>query len=697
VSAFDRLHPALQHHIVNSLGWSSLRPTQLSAIDPILDGRHALLLAPTAGGKTEAAALPVLSRMLTERWSGLSVIYLCPLRALLNNLEPRLRYYAGLVGRSVAVWHGDISQGERRAALRQPPDILLTTPESLEAMLISLRVDHRVLFAELRTVVVDELHAFAGDDRGWHLLAVAERLGRIAGRPLQRIGLSATVGNPEELLTWLSRGEDGCVVGQPAPPAGGEITLDHVGSLDNAATVLSRIYRGEKRLVFCDSRSKVERLASALRAQGVNTFVSHSSLGIDERRRSEEAFATGDDCVIVATSTLELGIDVGDLDRVVQIDAPSTVSSFLQRMGRTGRRTGSKRNCLFLNTSDEAFLQAAGILRLWGDGWVEPVVPPAEPVHLFAQQVMALILQERGLPEGDWQTWVGRVFNMVPAKTVRTILAFMRETGVIVSDGGILGIGPRGEAEVGRRNFIELVSAFTTPLLLTVRHGATELGQVDPTSLSTPQGQPCTLSLAGRSWHVTATDWPRRLVWVEPSGEPGRSRWSGTSRALHHNLCRAIERVVTGEDIPAKLSKRGTERLDIVREVFAFCDGRSIPLVTDDRGSTRWWTFAGAAANSMLAGMMRTDGLHVQGSDDFTIRTGEVSLERAESMLRSTDLSCAMVHIDPCMTEDLKFASLLPPDLADATLVRRLEDRKGLSNTVFRPLKRVRVVTDGQE
>jgi ATP-dependent Lhr-like helicase len=214
---------------------------------------------------------------------------------------------------------------------------------------------------------------------------------------------------------------------------------------------------------------------------------------------------------------------------------------------------------------------------------------------------MALILQERGLPEGDWQTWVGRVFNMIPPDTVRAILAFMRETGVIVSDGGILGIGPRGEAEIGRRNFIELVSAFTTPLLLTVRHGATELGQVDPTSLSTPQGQPCTLSLAGRSWHVTGTDWPRRLVWVEPSGEPGRSRWSGTSRALHHDLCRAIERVVTGEDIPAKLSKRGTERLDIVREVFAFCDGQSIPLVTDDQGMTRWWTFAGAAANASLA------------------------------------------------------------------------------------------------
>ena len=183
--------------------------------------------------------------------------------------------------------------------------------------------------------------------------------------------------------------------------------------------------------MFCDSRRGSSSLAPALRAQGVDTFVSHSSLGLDERRRAEEAFATGDDCVIVATSTLELGIDVGDLDRVIQIDAPSTVSSFLQRMGRTGRRTGSKRNCLFLTTSDEAFLQAAGILRLWGDGWVEPVVPPAEPVHLFAQQVMALIFRNEDYRKGTGSHGSAGSLTWCRLKRVCTILAFMRETGVI--------------------------------------------------------------------------------------------------------------------------------------------------------------------------------------------------------------------------------------------------------------------------
>ena len=167
MNGFDRLHPALRHHIVNSLGWDELRPAQAAAIDPILNDRHALILAPTAGGKTEAAVFPVFSRMLTQHWSGLSTLYICPLRALLNNLEPRLGRYARLIGRSVGIWHGDVSQGLKRGLLREPPDLLLTTPESLEGMLISRRVDRVALLADLRSVIVDELHAFAGDDRGW--------------------------------------------------------------------------------------------------------------------------------------------------------------------------------------------------------------------------------------------------------------------------------------------------------------------------------------------------------------------------------------------------------------------------------------------------------------------------------------------------------------------------------------------------
>jgi ATP-dependent Lhr-like helicase len=204
VKAIDQLHPALQHHIVNSLGWRELRPLQQESIVQIIAGRHAILLAPTAGGKTEAAFFPVLSRMLSESWTGLSVLYLCPIKALLNNLDVRLSGYCNLVGRRSGIRHGDIRDAEKRSVLRDTPDCLLTTPESLEVMLVSKRTDEEALFRNLRVVIVDEIHSFAGDDRGWHLLALLERVSKIAGREIQRIGLSATVGNPAGLLDWLS-------------------------------------------------------------------------------------------------------------------------------------------------------------------------------------------------------------------------------------------------------------------------------------------------------------------------------------------------------------------------------------------------------------------------------------------------------------------------------------------------------------
>lgn len=467
----DRLHPGLVHHIVNTLEWPGLRPLQEESIEPLLDGSDAVLLAPTAGGKTEAASFPLLSKMAAENWTGTSVLYVCPLKALLNNLLPRLETYTSWLGRTAALWHGDVSQPRRKKILRDRPDVLLTTPESLEAMLVSTNVDHRAFFSGLRAIVVDEVHAFAGDDRGWHLLAVLERLERVVGRPVQRIGLSATVGNPEQLLTWLQGSGSGQRTAQvvaphlreekPVLPPPGDVQLDYVGSLENAVTVIAALHRGEKRLVFCESRRQVEKLGEGLRAKGVTTFLSHASLSVDERRRAEEAFADARDCVIVSTSTLELGIDVGDLDRVIQIDAPGTVASFLQRLGRTGRRPGSTRNCLFLTVDEDGLLSAAALLLLWSRGWVEPVVAPPEPRHIVAQQVLALCLQEHRVGDRLWQEWWGGLGPFGPS--AEPIVRHLLDEGYLDRDGGMLFIGPEAERRFGYRHFMDLTAVFTAP------------------------------------------------------------------------------------------------------------------------------------------------------------------------------------------------------------------------------------------
>jgi len=687
VSAFDKLNPALQHHIVNSLGWTSLRPLQERAIEPLLAEEHALLLAPTAGGKTEAAIFPVLSHMMTAHWSGLTVLYVCPLRALLNNLFLRLEAYGNYVGRRVALWHGDIGASERHRIIAEPPDILLTTPESLEVILLSRRHDKHKLFGDLRTVIVDEIHAFAGDDRGWHLLSVLERVSHFAGRELQRIGLSATVGEPEQLLGWLAPAADRpCRVISPPQQSldSAEVTLDHVGSLDNAAVVLSRLFRGEKRLVFCDSRSRVEDLAAALRKLEVRTFVSHGSLGRQERRETERAFSESSDCVVVATSTLELGIDIGDLDRVIQIDAPWRVASFLQRLGRSGRRPGTKRNCLFLTTTEDGFLRAAGILRLWAEGFVEPVEPPPVPFHIFAHQVMALTIQEGGSTRRSWEDWLGRVpaFRGMSQSETDAIVSYMLDKTILEEDSGILAIGGLGAREFGAMNFMEMFSVFTSEPLIAVRHGKTHLGAVDASTFTLRHQDVPILLLAGRSWAATYVDWSDRIAYVEPAEEDGKSRWLGSGQRLHYALCQAIHTVLLGSDPGATLSKRAREHLATVRAEFSFLEEGRTVLVNEPTGAS-WWTFGGLGANAPLAAALRKHGVTAAKPDNLRIRvegpSGAAAMTKAIEAIRAESPASMATPIDEKAIDNLKFSVCLPEPIAVGLLEERLTDRRGIA------------------
>lgn len=682
---FDRLHPSLQHHVVNSLGWRELRPLQEQSIDPILGGEHCLLLAPTAGGKTEASILPVLSRMLSEEWSGLSVLYICPIRALLNNLEERLALYCSFVGRRCGLWHGDVGQAARSAILRDPPDILLTTPESLEAILISKRTDRAHFFGQFRTVVIDEVHAFAGDDRGWHLLAVLERIAKLAGIQPQRIGLSATIGNPDEILAWMTRGAQPARVISPhsAGISDVDVQLDYVGSVENAALVVSKLYRGEKRLVFCDSRSQAERLASLLRATGTNTFVSHSSLNVDERRQAELAFRESRDCVIVATSTLELGIDVGDLDRVLQLDAPSTVASFLQRLGRTGRRSGTRRNCLFLATRRESLVSAAALLRLWRGGFVEPLHAPPDPFPVVAQQIMALIRQEgagsRRFDDATIQRALGQ-----PGQVTEDLIRHMLGEEILFEDPGVLGIGRMGEKLYGARNFMPLMSVFDTPRLFQVICGIEEIGSVHPLSFVGFGQRPIIISLAGRAWEVVRLDEDHSIAHVRASDARGRSRWLGSGRALSEELCQEIRALLLDEAVDSHWSRRAVEELTGARsEAFAVRAAGHVVETDAENGRTRWWTFAGLRGNALLAWCLRTsDGVFPRFDNFFVeIPTAGSPIE-IESLLSSINVSGAARMELP---STVKFRECLPDRLRWQIGASRLTDVPAAIRAKARP------------
>ncbi len=665
MSEFDQLHPSLKYHVVNTLGWRTLRPTQLAAIAPIQAGSHCLLLAPTAGGKTEAAAIPILSRMLFEAWPGTSVLYVCPIKALLNNLEHRLTHYAGLVGRRVGIWHGDIAQSRKNRALLDAPDILLTTPESIEAMLISVRINRPAWFGNLRTVIVDELHAFAADDRGWHLRSILHRLDQYLDQPLQRIGLSATVSNPTELLTWFAPIGNREVVGHATVSTEAAVTIDHVESLENAAVVISRLHRGEKRLVFCDSRSSAEQLSSMLRAKDVRTFVSHASLSASERRQAEAAFTEEKDCVIVATSTLELGIDVGDLDRVIQIDSPSTVSSFLQRMGRTGRRAGVERNCLFLTTSDDAFMLALGITKKWSEEWVEAARPPAEPWHILAQQALVLVLERGELPSMELVQLLHGSFPDVAKVDIATLVEHLVDREFLSTFEGVSRVGPETERMYARGHYRDLLASFSGSMLLTGRHGSSEVGYIDPTVLTGEKGNRLLL-LAGRSWRVTEVDWSRQIVWLEPAREGGKARWMGGARSLGRDVCQAIRMVLaTGAPPAVTLSKRAQAALSELVEELPMSLGTDFLTIRAEADAVRTWTFAGTRANRTWAHQasvggpkIRFDALSIYAPTSLFTATAQAQVE-----LTTADIAA--------FAPSVKFAECVPTALLARTIVAR--------------------------
>lgn len=694
MDAFDRLSPALQVQIVNGLGWTGLRPVQKESTHAILDGKNAVILAPTAGGKTEASLFPLLSLMDAEDRRPTSVLYIAPIRALLNNQEARLEKLTGLIGRTAFKWHGDVSQSARKRFIRDPTDVLAITPESLEAMLMSTSVPGKRLLSHVRAVIIDEVHAFAQDDRGSHLVALLERIQRLSKHDIQRIGLSATVGDPEAIADWLggSSRRPRIVVnpgGAGTPP---EVQLDYVGSLENAAYVIQKLWPGTRRLVFVDSRRRVEELGTMLLARGVDTFVSHSSLAVSERNAAERAFEERNNCVIVATSALELGIDVGDLDRVVQIDAPSTVSSFLQRMGRTGRRAGTRANCTFLATSDDAVLQCAALLRLWEQGYVEPTDPNFRSTHVLAHQLLTLGIQALGVGVADWWGWVEgcSAFDEITAGERQQLLQHMLNQDILAEVDSRLVMGRRGERLYSGANFRELYAVFSVPPVLRVLYGRQEVGSVDAWfAQQDNHDKSLAFVLGGKAWRVTSIDWKRGVCHVKPAEAGSYPRWVGRPVLLSEALCRAMRDVLVDDAPGATWSKRATAVMEELRQSHNFLHDGDAPLVSDtDR--VKWWTFAGGRANNLLATLLKERLGEKTSSNNLCVTlTGDAA--RSNVAIRK-----AIADLAPDLTWERarelapesargrisKFQPCLPEALELDLLARSLLDVEGAGRTV---------------
>lgn len=622
MSVFARFAPRLQEAIVSRLGWSSLRPVQEQAGEALLAGNNAVILAPTAGGKTEASMFPALSELVARPVEGVGVLYVAPIKALLNNQAARLGLYTEMVGLRRFVWHGDTADGERRRFVREPAELLMTTPESLEVMLVSARVDAAALFRDLRMVVVDEVHALAGTDRGAHLMSVIERLAALGrsgaqdhgqggggGGDVQRVGLSATVGNPDAILGWLrgSSARPGQVVRPAREPARRQLLVVHRPSLPELARDAARVGQGQKSLFFCQSRSMAEAVAGHMRRAGTDVLVHHSAVSHEERALAEERFHQGRDVCIVCTSTLELGIDVGDLDRVLQAEAPDTVSSFLQRMGRTGRRAGQAANTTFFCETAEGVLQAVALVELARQGWVEDVDVRARCWPVLVHQLLALALAHDGVTMEAAFAQLARVPDLAGIRRAEfeRLLAWMLKSGSLRLASGRLVLGPRAERRFGRRNFMDLYAVFSSPQSYTVCTAADQvLGTLSQAFVDRLVEGVSSFLLAGRAWTVTEVRHRDRQVRVEPAPRGRQPTWgSFLPQFLGFRVCQEIRRILCSDEVYAYLDPGAAAVLAEKRAAFAGLlapGGEGAGDIEVDEAEIRWWTFAGGRINVTL-------------------------------------------------------------------------------------------------
>jgi ATP-dependent helicase Lhr and Lhr-like helicase len=381
---------------------------------PVLQGSSdALLISPTGTGKTEAALLPLLSHRLAEPAPAISILYVTPLRALNRDLEHRLVALAKEVGLTAAVRHGDTTAAARLAQSKRPPDILLTTPETLQILLVGRRL--REGLREVRTVIVDEVHELVGSDRGAQLALTLERLDAWTGRRVRRIGLSATVGNPDEIARFLSpepRSIEVRVAREPRdliltaqrpvtgrPPLDPELAKNLKADgplLDGLRTVEAEIRAHRTTLVFVNTRPTAEALAARLHllAPDLPTAVHHGSLSREVREEAEHAFRDGQLRALVATSSLELGIDIGVIDHVVQFGSPHQVGRLLQRIGRSGHRSDRTIQGTVISLDDDDLEEAAVLARRADRGEVEATSWRTRNRLAAAQQIVATLRAE---------------------------------------------------------------------------------------------------------------------------------------------------------------------------------------------------------------------------------------------------------------------------------------------------------------
>ncbi len=673
-SVFPSLHESLRQVLVQRLDWTELREVQEQACLTVRAGSDALIIAPTAGGKSEAALIPVMDDILKKGRPGVSCLYISPLKALINDQEERFRTFCTPASLSVMKWHGDVARGERSWKEGEPPHFLMITPESLEVLLQEKTMAPDL--QQVRFIIVDELHAFVESERGVHLKVLLHRMDQLTKRKIQRIGLSATAGNPREVLCWLSDGRHAEELVQvPAPPQEKQFLFVVEPEEAQRTGALVRIVSGRKALVFVNSRSSAEQLVSACAGRIRNLHIHHSSISPATRRLAEEAFTSQEGACIVCTSTLELGIDIGDLDVVVQVGPPDSVSSFLQRMGRSGRR-GKAAYVAWVLKSPAELLCSIAIIECATEKQVEDLISLKKPFNVLLQQVFLWLHNHSRTTRRDLATFLFSIpaFREIDPRTLDRILDHLIAGGYLATDGGIMMPGPEAERVFGRSNWKDLFSVIRGGgEYRAVTPDGEVVGMLDAQFVNSKgTGE---VSLGGRSWTLVKCDEGHNMVIVVPGGA-GLSRvfWTGGSEdGFSPLICGAVQRLLSRGTSLLPLGPIEQGLLQQALSRFPAGIGPDGLYVTEqDTGKQREIvviSMNGSRFNRVLALLLRHRlGRKVQVKyDDFLLVVNHAGKEspgekvaRAIREIQSMQYDAVAEILPPLPVDGWKFARALP-------------------------------------
>lgn len=629
--AFDRYAPFVQEYIYQN-HWENLRSIQVAAADAIFNtDENVLLTASTASGKTEAAFFPIITLFSEDMPSSVGCIYIGPLKALINDQFSRLNDLCAEADIPVWHWHGDVAQSHKAKLMRHPSGILQITPESLEALLLHKHAAIAKLFGDLRFVVIDEVHSLLRGDRGGQTLCLIERLSRIAGVNPRRIGLSATIGDPEGTGEFLSLGtgrktiipkidakgskwrlsmehfyvkdaqaaEDKQIPG--ALPVLEEKTDDAPANADPGIGYIFEHTRGKKCLVFVNSREECEMVTTTLRHycelnhEPDRFLVHHGNLSASYRETAEGIMKDDSQYMTtVTTATLELGIDIGRLERAFQIDAPWTVSSFLQRMGRTGRRELPP-EMWFVIREDEPevramlpttipwkLLQGIALVQLYlEERWVEPPRLDRLPFSLLYHQTMSTLASCGELSPRALADRVLRLhyFHRITQEDYRVLLRHLIATDHIqqTEQGGLI-VGLAGERVI---NSFKFYGVFQESEEYTVRSESQELGTVVSPP---PVGEK--LAIAGHVWQVLDVDHKRRLIYCQQVKGSVPAYFGQCPGDLHTKILTRMRQVLQEDRQYPYLMKNAVARLEQARFTAAHSGAAERPLI--NLGGNMW-------------------------------------------------------------------------------------------------------------